>query len=283
MGTLTKIAIVVLVVLILLACPVFITQATLTPGYLVAYKSKMEEIGILQQEVRHSKLVLQQMTAERDRLSTALTKDTGALQGEIDRLRTELVTERQRSAKLESDLQLINGEISKLRLDYESNTKRTAALAEQRDDAFSKVQALNDELRKITDQLKQTQLDMDRQGGMIRALREQLVERDERIRQYQQQLGPAALTATAPATGPPAVGPDMRISGTLTAVKGDLVSINIGSAKGVRQGMLLIVYRGADYVAKFRVDQVDVAESAGIILDKRLDPMPGDKVADRLE
>jgi hypothetical protein len=47
--------------------------------------------------------------------------------------------------------------------------------------------------------------------------------------------------------------------------------------------MQLIIYRGSEYVAKLRVDQVDVGQSAGIVSDKRLDPLQGDKVTDRLE
>ncbi len=283
MGILTKISIVVLVVLILLACPVFITQATVAPEYFLAYKASKTENEINAQAVRAGMLALQQMTAERDRLAAALTKDTGAMQAEIDRLKADLSSERQRTAKLDNDLALINGELAKLRADYQSNTERTKALVEQRDDAFKKVQMLNDETRRLSDQLKQTQLDMDRQGGIIKTLREQLAERDDRLRQMEQQFGVKAPPAAAPEAREAAPRPAVPINGTVTSVRGDLASINIGSAKGVQPGMQLIIYRGAEFVAKLRVDQVDVGQAAGVISDKRLDPLQGDKVTDRLE
>ncbi len=286
MSTLTKIAIVVLVVLILLACPVFITQSRLAPTYEDAYKRLEQRAGILEQEVRHGQLSVQVLSRERDRLAGDLTKETGAMQGEIERLKRELTDERRKAAELAKNLELMNTELSKLRLDFEANSKRTAALSQQRDDAFDKIQKLNDEFRKTTDKLKKTQLDMDRQGGIIRALEEQRVQRDERIKHLEQLLGsaagPGAAAPTAP-TAPAAPRTDIRISGTVTAVRGDLASVNVGSAKGVRPGMMLVIYRGADYVAKLRVDNVDVGESAGVIIDPRLDPMQGDKVADRLD
>jgi uncharacterized protein (DUF3084 family) len=282
LGILTKISIVVLVALILLACPVFITQATVAPEYLLAFKASKAENEINAQAVRAGMLALQQMTAERDRLTATLTRDSGAMQADIDRLKADLSAERQRTAKLDNDLALINGELAKLRADYQSNTERTKALTEQRDDAFKKVQMLNDETRRLSDQLKQTQLDMDRQGGIIRTLREQLAERDDRLRQMEAQFGVKA-PAAAPEAREAASRPAVPISGTVTSVRGDLASINIGSAKGVQPGMQLIIYRGADYVAKLRVDQVDVSQAAGVISDKRLDPLQGDKVTDRLE
>lgn len=282
MGILTKISIVVLVVLILLACPVFITQATVGPTYRQAYDREILRNELLAQSIRANELLLQQTTLARDRLATRLTQDSGAMQAKIDRLEADLATARQRSGKLDNDLSLINGELAKLRSDYESNSERTKTLTAQRDEAFGKIQMLNEETRSLTDKLKQTQLDMDRQGAIIKTLREQLVERDDRLRQLEQQYG---ITSPARPGVPPTVVPrsDVPMNGTVTGVKGDLASINIGSAKGVKPGMQLIIFRGAEYVAKLRVDQVDVGQSAGIISEKRLDPIQGDKVTDRLE
>jgi hypothetical protein len=282
-GTLTKISIVVLVVLILLACPVFITQATVGPYYRQAYDRRELENELLAQSVRAGELVVKQTTLERDKLAAALTRDSGAMQTEIDQLKAELALARQRSAKLDNDLSLINGELAKLRADYEANTERTKTLTQQRDEAFAKIQMLNDESRRLTDQLKQTQLDLDRQGAIINTLREQLVERDDRIRQLEQQYG-VTPTTPKPPTAPGTVGrSDVAINGTVTGVRGDLASINVGSAKGVKPGMQLIIYRGSEYVAKLRVEQVDVGQSAGIISERKQDPIQGDKVTDRLE
>ena len=62
-----------------------------------------------------------------------------------------------------------------------------------------------------------------------------------------------------------------------------VASINIGRAKGVRKNMMLKVYRGGHFVAHLRIDMVETNTSAGVVLDKRLDVVQGDKVATDLK
>ena len=68
------------------------------------------------------------------------------------------------------------------------------------------------------------------------------------------------------------------MSGTVTGVRGELASINIGSAKGVTNGMELMIFRGGDFVAYLQVQDVQASSAAGIVVKKRLDPIVGDKV-----
>jgi uncharacterized protein (DUF3084 family) len=279
LGILTKICIVVLVVLVLLACPIFISQATVVPNYRKHYNDMKAKADLAAISASHASLAAQRSTLERDEAVAKLTQSHSAMQEEVNKLTADLAAEKQRGDKLQTNLDSIVAELTKLRADYESNSKRTVMLAKQRDEAFEKIEALTDESRRLSDQLKQAQLDNDHQAQYVRTLREQLVERDDRIKQLEQQIGPGAVAGKAekPVTA------ETRISGTVTAVKGELASINVGSAKGVKQGMQLIIYRGANYVAKLRVEQVDVGASAGMILDKALDPAQGDKVADSLD
>jgi uncharacterized protein YukE len=281
LGILTKISIVVLVVLVLLACPVFITQAVVGPSYREAYDAQVKKSELAEQAVRAGMLDLQKVTQERNDLAGQLRRDTGELQAALDVAKNQLVVEKQKSDKLSNDLSGITLDLNKLRADYENNSKRTTALTEQRDSALKKIEALSEENRRFSDTLKQSQLEMDRLNEVSRTLREQIAERDDRIRQLEQQVGGAAAGAAARAPTP--VTSEVRINGTVTAVNGDLASINVGSAKGVKPGMSLIIYRGAEYVAKLRVDQVDVGQSAGVIIDKRLDVAQGDKVTDKLD
>ncbi len=280
MGILTKICIVVLVVLVLLACPIFITQATVGPNYRKHYEEMKLKADLAAVQSGFDSLALQRLTVERDQAVAKLAQGSAAMQEEISRLNADLAAEKQGSAKLRSDLDHIIGELTKLRSDYEGNSQRTVLLAEQRDKAFKQIEALSEESRRLGDQLKQTQLDSDRQNQIVRTLREQIVEREDRIHQLEQQLGPGAVAVK---TDKPVVAAETRIHGTVTAIKGDLANVNVGSAKGVKQGMQLVIYRGPSYVAKLRVEQVDVGASAGVVIDRKLDPLQGDQVADSLD
>ncbi|MFA6134484.1 MAG: hypothetical protein WC869_10770 [Phycisphaerae bacterium] len=287
MGILTKISIVILLVLILLACPVFITQAMLTPTYLQGYQTKDMQAQILEQAVRLANLEVQKVKLDRDQLAARLTQDAGSMQTEMDNLKAALAGERSRSAKLENDLSSINAELSKMRADNADNSKRTATLADQRDKDLKKIEALSAENRRLEELSKQTSLDLDRQSQIVSTLREQLVDREDRIKSLEGRLGSSGgapgATVAAPEKPAAAAASEVRINGTVTAVKGDVVSINVGSAKGVKAGMRLIIYRAGNYVGMLRVEQVDVGSAAGTTFNKLLDVAQGDKVADSMD
>jgi cell shape-determining protein MreC len=69
-----------------------------------------------------------------------------------------------------------------------------------------------------------------------------------------------------------------NIKGQVTAVQGDALSINVGSAKGVREGMVLVIHRKDKLVGYLRIDEVEVDEAVGIIEEKQSDPQQGDTV-----
>jgi len=84
-------------------------------------------------------------------------------------------------------------------------------------------------------------------------------------------------------TGGPAVSP---IRGTVTEVRGNLASLNVGQADGVTRGMSFMVYRqghdGAapEYVATVEINRVDANQSAGQVVRKNGDIRTGDLVRD---
>jgi len=91
--------------------------------------------------------------------------------------------------------------------------------------------------------------------------------------------------ATAPAGGGAeamVTDPATPIDGTITSVRGDVAGINIGSAKGIRSGMKLIIFRGSRFVGYLRVQAVEVDEAAGTVLESRSKAVKGDKVTTAL-
>jgi uncharacterized coiled-coil DUF342 family protein len=70
-------------------------------------------------------------------------------------------------------------------------------------------------------------------------------------------------------------------AGVVNAVKGNLVSISVGSAAGVRLGDNYNISRGSSYVGRIRITTVDKTLSVGIFDDQHpgsgAPPMPGDK------
>ena len=283
MNVLTKICVIVLLVLVLLACPVFITQATLAPNYRDAYERQYRRNEALVMNNRAKTLLAERLAAVLE--SRAQTAEE--VQGELTRqvsnhiaARTRLFSE---NAQLRADYKKLSGELAKLRLAYEQNVKRRDILTKQLAESRRELDRVFKMYRRTEDLLMQARGEVERLGKVARVLRERLVELEDQIREKDEIIvklkagGAKAVEAKGPAMPPP------RITGTVDSVRGDLIGVNIGSAKGLKPGMRLIIYRGAEFVAHLDVQEVDVNAAAGVVSDKRLDPIVGDKVTTSLK
>ncbi len=85
---------------------------------------------------------------------------------------------------------------------------------------------------------------------------------------------PAARAATPAATSP--------ITGEVTAVREGLVTVNVGSASGVREGLQLVVLRSNDYICDLQVTaNVTPNEAvARVLMDAGRQVRPGDQIVD---
>lgn len=96
----------------------------------------------------------------------------------------------------------------------------------------------------------------------------------------------AVSTSRAPTqTVPPMVPAPVHdhVAGTITAMKGLMVMIDVGKDTGVEEGMRLITYRDDKFVGYLRVEQVGRRESVCSFSRQILPPQLGDHVVDRLE
>jgi hypothetical protein len=82
------------------------------------------------------------------------------------------------------------------------------------------------------------------------------------------------LAGCAPAERPQ-VAPSQA---AVTAVRGELAAINRGSAEGVRAGSVFEIRRGQELIGRLRIGEVGEHSAAGMICDRRDDPLPGDPV-----
>ena len=70
------------------------------------------------------------------------------------------------------------------------------------------------------------------------------------------------------------------IRGHVTEISGSLASISVGSADGVAEGMVFVIYRGMDYIGDLRVSKVEPNQSAGSLVRTSGSVLVGDEVAD---
>ena len=281
MSTLTKVCVVVLAVLILVSCSVIITAATVFPNYRDLYQNEASQRKIAEQQAQVGDVALKATVQERDEMTSKYNalladKNASAQQAHAEITRLQSVNDEQANK-----LAAIAGELEKLRLSHEQNVQLRIQLSGNLDQARKTIDQLNEENRRTTEALKLSQANGDRQEKLVNLLREQMAEREDRIRTLEQQVctTPARTTETTAA----AVQTGANITGTINALRNDLANINVGSSQGVKQGMRFYIYRGDRFVGFLRIDNVTPSDAAGVVIEKKMAVMIGDKVATTLK
>ena len=278
MNILTKICVVVLFVLILIACTVFINLATESPNYRKAFEDEQQRAELNAMAARHAELLNSALISQRDNALKRVKAAEDEQKRIVEQLRIEMEAERVKVANLQNDVTRMSADLTKLRINAEEALKRTDLLSTHLDDARAEIDTLTREKLELDDMLKQTQAKADRQEKGLRALQEEITERDEVIQGLREKLATGGIAEDSVAAEA-AIGPARDIVGTVTAVKDDVASINLGSAKGIRPNMKLMIYRDEGFVGYLRVENVEASESAGFVFDNVRDAMPGDKVS----
>lgn len=287
MNILTKISIVILVVLILAATPIFISQATLPPNYRDAFNKEHLARVAAEEQTRQAMFATQRANQKYDRVKKDATDYRREASLNIEGLEGRLAASKRDNANLQNDVTKIRGDLGKLKEQYDAIEKRRVLLSDQLKDLRTKYLKLTDDYRAESEKRKEKEADnrrLELVAGVLRHelenRRQTIAELDKKIKYLEDLLPPELRGKLAKETTVEPI-PDRPIEGTLTAISDDVGSINVGSAKGVKQGMRLIIFRGDKFVAHFKVSEVDINESVGIVVDRQADPVQGDKVMSR--
>jgi len=277
LNILTKICAVVLLILVLVASVVFINMATVPQNYRQLYVEQRLQAQLNGQDARLQKLVTNRLMEE----INALKSEKGTLLAQNVELSQRLVPDPPSILvnKLTADIQALSTSLAKLQLAVKAAGDRNDLLAKQLQDERVKTAEKQDQIGRNIIELAQVQGLLDRSAQEVLALARQLHDRDERIAELEKQV---VGGAAAGAAGAIAAVPQGKVTATITAVRGDQASINVGAAQGVSLRQKLYIYRNASFVGYLRIDMVNESEAGGLIVDKQLDPAIGDKVTNDL-
>lgn len=283
MNILTKICIVVVALASMVAAPVFINMATVPENFKDLFQRQKAHYGLLKAT---SKAASEENKRLRERLKekakTSAASESG-LQVTIDKLNGENASLRLQLTKDEARVAGIRDELTGLNLTLDAQSKRIKALQEQKDKSWKEQNRLQATTIQLSNNLKEVKAANARLEKSIKVHRRNLHDAQATIIELNRkltELQAGGATASAEDKTPPA--PAKAVSGSVTAASGVIVSVNIGSAHGLKKGMELTVYRGSNYVGTMRVEQVEVGEAVGTLIVKILAPRAGDKVASDL-
>jgi len=280
LSTLTKICVVLLVVVVLFACPIFIRQAVTGPNWMKAYMEQRERARTAEAESVNNGLLAQMWKTQYDQKSADASKTDQdrtvaieRLKGDVDRLTQEKLAGAGREKILADAVRDLENDVNKYNNLNEAITKQ---LDIQRADNVK----LDGQLREAKDSITEYLADIENLTRANRVLKEQGAQKDNEIADLRAKL--EAGGGAEPAGQTVAVGAK-KIEGEVTAVRANLASLNVGSADGVVKGAEFILFRGRNFVAHLRVAEVYASGCAGIIEDQVRPVKTGDKASNDLK
>jgi len=284
LSILTKICVVLVLVVSVAASGAFLRIVTVQRSWKDAYNKQKDRADVADLTAANDKIALQKLAALLDKVRGESLAHQKALDDEKAAHATDKAADAQNLAVLQGKFDVLNANLTKLQKDLEASLamkaqllEEKAALAKQLDLANQASRGLKKDFDEASVQIRRLDTMVKHYALLIKDLRaekqELQVELDKRP------IGPVA-GKDAPA---PVTPPGQAVSGMVTAVHEGVASINIGRAKGIKEKMVLKIFRGGKFVAHLRIDLVEPDSAAGVILNKKLDVVQGDEVATDLK
>jgi hypothetical protein len=191
-----------------------------------------KRIGDLDQQLQKITQASNEYAASRDNWERSATLLTNQLTVESER-NNKLTEAREEALRRERELRTQNLQLADRVKDLSAEV---AILNQQNQQRVQELASFREENRKLRDSLKMGQ------GGQVVTT-----------------ATPTALAAMPVASGP--------VSGEISNVNGPLATLNVGSASGVREGMVMVVTRSGNYICDLEVtSNVTPNEAVGRIL-----------------
>lgn len=284
MSILTKISVVVLVAVVLVASGVFINMATVPQNYRHLWQQTQVRAERLEQLARVRETEAMKLQNQRDQLRQELAREKRERVTDADQLQRQLADCKAQIAQAQKNKEAWEAVARKSQESLQAEQDRSTALREELRTQQARTNDAREEIRRLTDLISEKEVQIDRMAHLLQKRQLELAEKEKRIEELSARLAQRdtdGVTATPAAVEDVEVrGPQVPIYGTVTAYDTDdnIASINIGTAKGVKKNMKLTIFRGEEFVAYMRVEWVDVSNAIGVVTTKRLQPQQGDKV-----
>jgi len=224
-------------------------------------------------------------------------------------LRDSIKSHLEKIGEVEGQFKTNGAEMAKLRSDIakaESEKSSSDAMSRGLLAQLQIADAGRAEYRKQRDEIEKRNIELERRNI---DLNDRVNEQTTRIavlfeqkRQYEQQLSilkteneKLARTAGRPAGASVLEAPSgvamsnvtpltpispTPVRGKILEISGNLVTISVGSADGVKEGMVFMITRGDQYVGDLKISTVNPNQSAGRMVRTTLAPAQGDQVKD---
>ena len=287
MSTFTKVFIVLLSLFSIFLCGTVVTYV----GNVNNYKTLFEDKKALNRSLTSENTSLKRQYNEKVALMKEQEKKLTERIQEFEDDNSKLAVDLRKSERMSLEYQGRVNSWAGILTSFEqtiANLEQSLNLTqEQLNKAHSEGIKDRKELNEITASFYEKMVQMDSLKASRRRLLEQKTDLEERMNQI---MGPDTLGARAvePVTPdidsarPGVIFGGADLNGLITEVGESMVTISIGSADGVKKGMVFHVTRGDDFISDILITEVDINKSAGVLDLVQQQPRIMDNVSTRL-
>ena len=287
MSGMTKILIVLLSLSSIFLCGTVVIYVVSADNYKAKYKEQEKLYNSVKSE--NARLVAQynKQSEEMTRLSNDLKLQIQQLGESENKLQIELRNAERKSSGFEARLASMTGVLTGFKQTIEalrqSLEKTQAQLDQSRQESITDRQYL----KQIEANLYERIVQMQALESEKRRILEEKVSLEEQMTEY---IGPGTIDGRSgvvtqvldPARAAIEIPATVDLKGLVTNVGESLVTISIGSADGVKKGMVFHVTRGDVFIRDIIITDVDTNKAAGTLDLGREIPRIGDNVSTNL-
>jgi len=291
LSTLTKILIVLLTLSSIFLCGIVVTYVASADNYRQKYNELQTDRNGLREKVNDLTKQLGEKSQKNEQLEDKLNTEVTSLKSQIKELQTNISNaEREKAALVEK----VNSWAS-ITKDFSQTADTQGQLLKNTLEELNKVKT---EQVKEHKEYNETSSALVEKMAVIESLeteKKRLLEAKADLQdKLDQLLQPMGKTFAAPVPVTPKIGEarpalapvvtSLSLQGVITAVdlKNSLVSISLGSADGVKEGMKFHITRGDEFICDVLIIDVDAKEAVGVLDLVQQQPKVGDNASTNL-
>lgn len=285
MSTLTKVLIVLLTLFAMLACGSILIFVASTNNYKTVADEKAAVVKLLKAELSNKTRKYNESASLRKEMEKKLNDRIGFLEDEKNKLSVDLRKSERKSLEYQGRANSWAGVLASFEqtiANMEQSLKLTQdQLNKTRSDGIQDRKELNE----ITASLYEKMVQLESLESAKRRLLEQKTSLEE---QMTQMAGAGSYAVAMPVTPDfdtvrsSSMPGELNIRGLISEIGKSLTVISVGSADGVRKGMVFHVTRGDDFICDILITEVDTNQSAGVLDLIQQQPRTRDVVSTRL-
>ena len=290
MSTLTKILIVLLTLSSMFLCGIVVTYVAKADNYKQLYENERSTKDAAIASKNSANKLLEQKKTAFQKQEDELNKQIASFQSEIENLKNDLKNINREKVVLEQKVQSwvsITEDLTKTTDDQRQLLEKTLTeLEEVKAQQIKERDQLNDVTNRLIEKMAVIET--------LQADKKRLEEEKSELQSLLDRLfrpagkGTPGFTPVTPKTGAarPAepVAEKIELKGLITGVdlKNSVAEISIGSAHGVKEGMIFYVTRGNKFICEILIHYVDAERAVGDLKRLQNQPKVGDEVSTSL-